>query len=94
MFSDAELAAAAGPGPAVLAGHNTNEGFFALMRFLTRQFPSQQLSTQGFSQEMFSTMVGKMFPATDTQVINTNIFSGDCVRDNHEWLVLPFWLIE
>ena len=78
MFSDAELAAAAGPGPAVLAGHNSNEGFFALMRFLTRQFPSQQLSTQGFSQEMFSRLVGKMFPATDSQVINT--FSGDSTR--------------
>ena len=62
----------AGPGPApaprLMYGHNANEGFLKLMQFLTREFPTEKLYSEGFSQEIFLKMLSRMFPQADNKV--------------------------
>ena len=54
----------------VMYGHNSNEGFLKLMQFLTREFPTEKLYTEGFSQEIFLKMLSRMFPNADNKVPN------------------------
>ena len=54
----------------VMYGHNSNEGFLKLMQFLTREFPTDKLYTEGFSQEIFLKMLSRMFPKADKKVQN------------------------
>ena len=52
----------------VMFGYNSNEGFLKLMQFLTKEFPTEKLYSDGFSEEMFLRMLSKMFPEVDKQV--------------------------
>ena len=52
----------------VMFGYNSNEGFLKLMQFLTKEFPTEKLYSEGFSQEMFLRMLSRMFPEVDDQV--------------------------
>ena len=52
----------------VMFGYNSNEGFLKLMHFLTKEFPTEKLYSEGFSQEMFLRMLSRMFPELDDQV--------------------------
>ena len=54
----------------LMYGHNSNEGFLKLMQFLTREFPTEKLYTEGFSQEIFLKMLSRMFPKADNKVPN------------------------
>merc|ERR1719150_3553277 len=47
----------------VLMGFNSNEGFLTLMQFLTKEFPTEKLHTEGFSRKMAMKMISKMFPS-------------------------------
>ena len=47
----------------ILMGFNSNEGFLTLMQFLTKEFPTEKLHTEGFSRKMAMKMIGKMFPS-------------------------------
>ena len=47
----------------VLMGFNSNEGFLTLMHFLTKEFPTEKLHTEGFSRKMAMKMISKMFPS-------------------------------
>lgn len=53
---------------AVMFGYNSNEGFLRLMQFLTKEFPTEKLYSDGFSEEMFRRMLSRMFPEVDNQV--------------------------
>ena len=35
----------------IIHGYNSNEGFLKLMQFLTKEYPSEKLYTEGFSDE-------------------------------------------
>ena len=52
----------------IMFGYNSNEGFLKLMQFLTKEFPTEKLYTEGFSQEIFMKMLKRMFPNTDNKV--------------------------
>ena len=52
----------------VMFGYNSNEGFLKLMHFLTKEFPTEKLYSEGFSQEMFLRMLSRMFPDVGDQV--------------------------
>ena len=54
---------------AILQGYNSNEGFLKLMKFLTKEFPTEKLHSEGFSRDMFVKMVARMFPNATPQVI-------------------------
>ena len=56
------------PPPPPMYGHNANEGFLKLMQFLTREFPTEKLYSEGFSQEIFLKMLSRMFPQADNKV--------------------------
>ena len=47
----------------ILMGFNSNEGFLTLMQFLTKEFPTEKLHTEGFSRKMAMKMITKMFPS-------------------------------
>ena len=47
----------------ILMGFNSNEGFLTLMQFLTKEFPTEKLHTEGFSRQMAMKMISKMFPS-------------------------------
>ena len=47
----------------ILMGFNSNEGFLTLMQFLTKEFPTEKLHTEGFSRKMAMKMIAKMFPS-------------------------------
>ena len=53
---------------AILQGYNSNEGFLKLMNFLTKEFPTEKLHSEGFSREMFIKMLARMFPRAGAQV--------------------------
>eukprot|EP00090_Calanus_glacialis_P005735 TRINITY_DN14441_c0_g1_i1.p1 TRINITY_DN14441_c0_g1~~TRINITY_DN14441_c0_g1_i1.p1 ORF type:complete len:825 (-),score=167.83 TRINITY_DN14441_c0_g1_i1:160-2634(-) len=52
---------------AILQGYNSNEGFLKLMNFLTKEFPTEKLHSEGFSREMFIKMLARMFPRAGAQ---------------------------
>ena len=52
----------------LMFGYNSNEGFLRLMQFLTKEFPTEKLYSDGFSEEMFRRMLTRMFPEVDDQV--------------------------
>ena len=52
----------------VMFGYNSNEGFLKLMQFLTKEFPTEKLYSEGFSQDMFLRMLSRMFPEVNDQV--------------------------
>ena len=54
---------------AVMFGYNSNEGFLRLMQFLTKEFPTEKLYSDGFSEEMYRRMLSRMFPEVDNQVM-------------------------
>ena len=62
----------------VMYGHNSNEGFLKLMQFLTREFPTEKLYTEGFSQEIFLKMLSRMFPNADEKVRNCCTMTKTC----------------
>ena len=66
----------------VMYGHNTNEGFLKLMHFLTREFPTEKLYTEGFSQEIFLKMLSRMFPNADEKVRKQKYFSTSLTHIN------------
>ena len=51
------------PSIPILMGFNSNEGFLTLMQFLTKEFPTEKLHTEGFSRKMAMKMIAKMFPS-------------------------------
>lgn len=53
----------------IMFGFNSNEGFLKLMQFLTKQFPTEKLYSEGFSQEIFTKMLASMFPEVDEKSI-------------------------
>lgn len=69
VVSNEKVMNASSPRKAILQGYNSNEGFLQLMQFLTKQFPTEKLHSEGFSREMFLKMVSRMFPLTGPQVI-------------------------
>ena len=71
-----QLRAAPAPAPAtrLMYGHNANEGFLKLMQFLTREFPTEKLYSEGFSQEIFLKMLSRMFPEADNKVLRNTVY--------------------
>jgi len=67
VFSNAYVRNLSKTNKAILQGYNSNEGFLQLMKFLTKEFPTEKLSYEGFSREMFEEMITKMFPRTGPQ---------------------------
>jgi len=67
VVSNEKVMNASRPRKAILQGYNSNEGFLQLMQFLTKQFPTEKLHSEGFSREMFLKMVSRMFPLTGPQ---------------------------
>ena len=53
----------------IMYGFNSNEGFLKLMQFLTKQFPTEKLYSEGFSQEIFTKMLSRMFPEVDAKSV-------------------------
>ena len=63
------------PSTPILMGFNSNEGFLTLMQFLTKEFPTEKLHTEGFSRQMAMKMIAKMFPSMppESHKVNVNI---------------------
>ena len=57
------------PNTKIMFGFNSNEGFLKLMQFLTKEFPTEKLYTEGFSQEIFMKMLKRMLPNIDNKVL-------------------------
>ena len=58
----------------IMYGFNTNEGFLKLMQFLTREFPTEKLYSEGFSREMFLKMLSRLLPEADKKVKDCPLF--------------------
>ena len=61
------------PSTPILMGFNSNEGFLTLMQFLTKEFPTEKLHTEGFSRQMAMKMIAKMFPSMPPQSHKVNV---------------------
>ena len=61
-------------GGAVLIGGNKDEGSKALMYYLPRMFPKQELEVEGLSRSMFEEAISKTFDRTMSKEVNLIIF--------------------
>ena len=61
-------------GGAVLIGGNKQEGSKALMYYLPRMFPKQELEVEGLSRAMFEEAISKTFDKTMSKEVNLIIF--------------------
>jgi len=67
VFSNEDVRNLSKTNKAILKGYNSNEGFLQLMKFLTKEFPTEKLHSEGFSREMFIKMISRMFPMAGAQ---------------------------
>ena len=71
----------------VLMGFNSNEGFLTLMQFLTKEFPTEKLHTEGFSSKMAMKMISKMFPSLAAE-------SHKVIKKNRRMAMMKLQIVE